>query len=198
MKHLIVIILTCMLPILPAVGCDQDQAEPASKETPTVPISEKNIPTEPSPPITVDLSFPDGAPSLNQEAKLICIFKTLRDLKNVTVEIRLPEGFELINGELSWMGDISAGDELKIIDTTIRAVEIGNWAIEIRQSMNPEKQSNLSFYPDWQDGIYVSVSEDSAEWGIRPPWFKEPNSLKENDTKDLPEPPAAPPPSASK
>jgi len=162
-----------MLLSLPVAGCSQDQIEPASKETPTVPVSEKNILTPPSWPITVDLLFPNGAPPLNQQAELNCIIKAQSiSIKNMTVEIRLPEAFELVSGNLSWSGDINTGDELVAIRAGIRAVQIGNWAIEIRQSMNPEKQSAYSFYPDWRDGIYASIFEESARWGIYPLWYE--------------------------
>ena len=130
-------------------------------------------PDEPSPPITVELSFPDGAPPLNQEAELICIVKAPAiSLKNMSVEIRLPEAFELVSGNLSWVGDINLGDEVEVISAIVKAIKIGNWAIELRTSIDPEEQGSFSMYPDWRDAIYVSVLEDSAEWGIYPPWYK--------------------------
>jgi len=93
-------------------------------------------------------------------------------LENISIEIRLPEGFELVSGELSWFGDISSGDELEVIRATVRAVKTGNWTIESRCAINPEKQCGISVVPGWHPAIYVSVSEDSAEWGITPPWYE--------------------------
>lgn len=151
----IVSILACVLFIPLAPGCAQFPPE-----------------TPPAEPITVHLSFPDGAPPLNQEAELIYIIKPDCILKNMNIEIRLPEGFELVSGELSWVGDITKGDEIEAIRAVVRAVKIGNWAIELRNSINPEEQGGFSMYPDWQDAIYVSVSEDSAEWGEYPPWYE--------------------------
>ena len=152
----IISILVCALFASVAPGC-------ASTETP------------PAPPITVELSFPDGAPPLNQEAELIYIMEVMEPgciLENISIEIRLPEGFELVSGELSWFGDISSGDELEVIRATVRAVKTGNWTIESRCAINPEKQCGISVVPGWHPAIYVSVSEDSAEWGITPPWYE--------------------------
>ncbi len=152
MKQLMLILL--VMPMLIVVGCPQqtDQA--------------------PSPPITVNLSFPDGAPPLNQEAELIFIIKPRCILKNMSIEVRLPEGFELVSGNLSWVGDISSGDDLEVIRSTVRAVETGNWTIESRWAINPEKQGGISLVPGWHPEIYVSVFEDSAEWGEYPPWYE--------------------------
>ena len=127
----------------------------------------------PASPITVEVSFPNGAPPLNKEAELTCIIKPQCILKNMSIEIRLPEGFELVSGDLSWFGDISSGDDLEVIRANVRAVKTGNWTIESRWAINPEEQSGVSLVPGWIPRIYVSVSEDSAEWGITPPWYKD-------------------------
>jgi hypothetical protein len=157
MKRIFVIsILACVLLIPLAPGCNPFQTEQA-----------------PAPPITLEISFPDGAPPLNQEAELNCVVKAPAiSLKNMSIEIRLPEGFELVSGDLSWVGDITKGDEVEVISAVVKAIKVGNWAIELRTSIDPEKQGGFSMYPDWQDAIYVSVLEDSAEWGKYPPWYE--------------------------
>ena len=149
----IVSILTCvfLIPLVP--GC--------------------TLESPPAEPITVELSFPSGAPPLNTEAELNCIVKAPAiSLKKMSVEIRLPEAFELMSGNLLWVGDINLGDEVEVISAVVKAVKTGNWAIELRTSIDPEEQGGFSIYPDWQDAIYVSVLEDSAEWGIYPPWYE--------------------------
>lgn len=131
------------------------------------------VETTPHPGITVEVSFPDGAPPLDQEAELNCVITSQRlTLENMSVEIRLPEGLELVSGELFWLGDVAKGDEIVAIEAIVRAVKIGNWAIELSKSIDPEEQGGFGFMPGWLDAIYVSVSEDSAEWGIYPPWYK--------------------------
>ena len=99
MKRILLPVL--VIGILLLTGCGQLPSEPPPEGIP--PIS----------PITMQLSFPDGAPPLNQEAELICIVKPQCILKNMSIEIRLPEGFELVSGELSWVGDITSGDDLE-------------------------------------------------------------------------------------
>lgn len=157
MKRIFIVsILACVLLVSVAPGC-------ASTETP------------PAPPVTVKLSFPDGAPPLNQEAELIYTIEVMEPgciLENMSIEIRLPEGFELVSGELSWFGDISSGDELEVIRATVRAVKTGNWTFESRCAINPETQFGISIVPGWHPAIYVSVFEDSAEWGKYPPWYE--------------------------
>jgi hypothetical protein len=157
MKRIFIVsILICVLiiPLAPGCGLFWHESPPAE-------------------PITVELSFPNDAPPLNTEAELNCIVKAPAiSLTNMSVEIRLPEAFELVSGDLSWTGDINQGAEVEVISAVVRAIKTGNWAIELRSSIDPEEQGGLSFYPDWRDAIYVSISEDSAEWGIYPPWYK--------------------------
>jgi hypothetical protein len=126
----------------------------------------------PAPPITVEVSFPNGAPPLNQEAELNRVIKSHWNLENMSVEIRLPEGLELVSGELSWFGDVAEGDEIVAIEVMVRAVKIGNWAIELDESIDPEEQGGFGFVPGWREAIYVSIFEDSAEWAIYPPWYE--------------------------
>lgn len=130
------------------------------------------VETPPAPPLTVELSFPDGAPPLNQEAELNCIVTSHFSLENMSVEIRLPEGLELVSGELFWFGDVAKGDEIVAIEAVVRAVKIGNWAIELNESIDPEEQGGFGFIPGWREAIYVSVFEDSAKWATYPPWYE--------------------------
>jgi hypothetical protein len=144
---------------------------------------------EPTEPISIEVAFPNSAPSLNQEAEINCIIKAPAiSLENVKIEIRLPEALKLVSGSLMWSGNISEGDEFKAIDATVQSIKTGNWSIELRKSMNPQKQNAFSFYTGWQTAIYISISENSAEWNSRfPPWK---TSTPTVDTSDRPPPPA--------
>jgi hypothetical protein len=150
MKRLIFLILLIMLIV---VGCPQQSEQ---------------MPAEP---ITVHLSFPDGAPPLNQEAKLVCTVKTpARSAKNMSVSINLPEALELVSGDLSWSGDIAQGSEVEIIRAVVGSVKAGNWTIEATTYIDPEKHGGYGGTGKYN--IYVSVFESSAEWGIYPPWYR--------------------------
>jgi hypothetical protein len=149
-KRLIFLVLLIMLIV---VGCPQ-QSEQA-----------------PSPPITVDLSFPDGAPPLNQEAELVCTVRTpAMSAKNLGVSINLPEALELVSGDLSWSGDVVQGSKIEIIRAVVRSVKTGNWTIELNRYLNPDENGGFGFQNPRP--FYISISEDSAEWGSTPPWYK--------------------------
>jgi hypothetical protein len=125
--------------------------------------------TAPAPSITVELSFPDGAPPLNQEAELICTVNALSlPVKNMSVSVNLPEALELVSGELSWLGDVAEGDEAEVIRAVVRSVKTGNWTIELNRYLDPEEHGWFGFHNPLP--FYISISEDSAEWGITPPW----------------------------
>jgi hypothetical protein len=161
-------ILFLMVILLAGYGVNASQTTtPVSSTQPT--DSPNKTSTPPTPPIEIEVAFPNGAPSLNQEAELNCIIKAPAiSLENVTIEIRLPKALKLVSGSLTWSGNISEGDEFKAIDATVRSIKTGNWSIELRKSMNPQKQKAFSFYADWQAAIYISISENSAEWGRDP------------------------------
>jgi hypothetical protein len=121
--------------------------------------------------MTVELSFPNGAPPLNTEAELVCIVKTpAMSAKNLGVSVSLPEALELVSGDLSWFGDVAEGDEVEIIRAVVRSVKTGNWTIELNRYLDPEENGGVGFQNP--DPFYISISEDSAEWGTTPPWYK--------------------------
>ena len=125
----------------------------------------------PAEPVIIDVSFPADAPLLGQTAELICVVKAhIFDVRNMSLEIILPEALELVSGDLSWMGNISEGEEVEVISAVVKSVKTGNWTIEVHGYINPEEHGYYGgegWFP-----IYVSISEDSAEWGTVPPWYK--------------------------
>ena len=54
---------------------------------------------------------------------------------NTKVEIELPEGFELIEGNLAWTGDIK-GEEVAELKIKVRAVKNGEWIIKTNAITN--------------------------------------------------------------
>jgi len=127
--------------------------------------------TPPASPLEAAFSL-SNAPALNETAELTCVINARTAIRNMSVEINLPEGLELVSGNLSWHGNISYGDEVEVTKAVIKAVEIGNWTIESSGCVNPEENwFSLSCNP--QPVIYVSVFEDSAAWGRNPPWIKD-------------------------
>jgi hypothetical protein len=150
----ILLIIICMLimPLVPACNLFWHESPPAE-------------------PITVHLSFPDGAPPLNQEAELVCTVKTpAMSAKNLSLSINLPEALELVSGDLSWSGDIAQGVKVEVIKAVVRSTKTGNWTIEATTYIDPEKHGGYGGTGRYF--IYVSVFENSAKWGIYPPWYK--------------------------
>jgi len=142
--------------------------------------------TPPTIPIEVQVAFPDGAPPLNQTAELTCTIITHRlTMKDMNLEIVLPDGLELINGQLSWTGVPPVDGSIQIINAEVKSVELGNWIIEIPYHINPVEPGGYG--GDGKRLVYVSILEDSAEWNSRyPPWKTGTPTV---DTSDLPPPP---------
>ena len=125
-------------------------------------------------PSSVEVSFPYGPPSLGQTASLVCRVKAAIALHDMTLEIHLPEGLELLNGSLSWRGDIAEGDQVEVVNAVVVAVKTGRWVIDVYGRIDPDKhdgQGGEGSFP-----IYLSISEDSAEYGPRPPWVSDTTS----------------------
>lgn len=126
-------------------------------------------------PLTVNLLFPDGAPRLNQIALLVITVKAnYMDATNMIVRVNLPEALELVSGELSWNGSVIKGDQVDVIKATVKSVKTGNWQIGIYKYVNPDENG---FGADGEVPFYISISEDSAQWGKTPPWYKGGNEI---------------------
>jgi hypothetical protein len=111
-------------------------------------------------PIKVKLNL-SNAPPLGAEAQLVCSVKSKFDAPKTKVEVDLPQGFALVEGEISWFGDIPANGEVQI-QSVIRSVQEGAWTIQAHARSN-----ECSWYGD-MDEIHVFVFADSAVTGEPP------------------------------
>jgi hypothetical protein len=114
------------------------------------------FPPIPSLPIGVDLSI-SNAPALNETAEITCTITSVFDAPNTSAQIILPDGFELVSGELSWQGDIAPNGQ-ESFKFTIKSVKTGNWTIKA-------KAGYLFGEDGWYgnlDYLYISVSEETA------------------------------------
>jgi hypothetical protein len=89
----------------------------------------------------------------------------------MSISIILPESLELVTGTLSWTGFIPADSESIVINTVVRSVKTGNWTILVNGYIDPEKHG---FGGNTHYDIYVSIGEETAEWGTTPPWIEGP------------------------
>jgi hypothetical protein len=162
MKRIFIVsILTCVLLIPLVPGCTSSPENGSAPPQASIP---------PMPLISVEVSFQDDAPPLNQTAELLCTVITRISVKSMSINVDLPDAFELVSGELSWIGDVPADSETTVIKALVKSVQVGNWTIDTRSQMDPQENGG---YRGGDYPIYVSVLEDSAEWGVYPPWIED-------------------------
>ena len=106
-------------------------------------------------PLSVELSIA-GIPSLNQPVELVLSITPVVDAPNTAAQIILPEEFILIEGNLTWEGDIDKDDTFTLA-VTIKAVEEGDMAIRA-QVVSGEP----SYRFGKNDTLFISVYSDNA------------------------------------
>lgn len=143
-----------------------------------------NTPLPTQMPVEIELSFPNGAPPLNQTAILNCIITNHEIIsKNISINVNLPDSFELESGSLSWNGTIPAKGMVTVIESVVKSVQVGNWSINATGyiTIEPGTHGGNFYIP-----IYISVTEETAEWGKYPPWI---TPFTPVDTENRPPPP---------
>ncbi len=179
MKRLFVTsILVCMVLTLLTPGCGQPPPvttpEPPSEQTPESTLEPSSAQSEvytatsaPSSLIKAQLSL-TGTPILYEPVQVTFTFALREvvnfDAENATARIILPNGFELVDGDLEWQGDIIRGTPVTI-KATIRAIKTGDWNIEAGAGFSPGK----GHYLKGSANLYISVFEDSATVSDRVP-----------------------------
>lgn len=138
-------------------------------------------------------SFPDGAPPLNKEAELLCTVDTdfeteIKDL-NLRVSVDLPEGLQLVSGNLSWEGQVIAqpDESVPTVRALVRSVKKGKWQIRVYGYLQKE-YPGFTFLPGGFP-VYLDISDDMAEWSLDPPPGS-PLPTGEPFPSDYPTPPA--------
>ena len=136
MKHLLVTsILLCVALALLAPGCGQTTT-PATGYDPSL---IKPLEVDPSAAIEIELSMPDF-PGLDKPVKFFATIGIVEeyngDAPNTTIEIILPKGFELVEGDLKKTADIMRGAPVKM-QVTIKAIDVGIWQITAKATCPP-------------------------------------------------------------
>jgi hypothetical protein len=78
---------------------------------------------------------------------------------NTTLTVTLYDGIELVNGDLTWLGDLSV-DQPVTIDTTIRVIKEGEWPINIYAFSSNKPESEVGF--GTHKILYLNSSLSSA------------------------------------
>ena len=103
------------------------------------------------------------APILNRTVELVFTLETVDDAPNTTIKMFLPEGIELVEGNLLWNGDIKKDEKIEH-KISIKVVKEGEW--RIRAWVENEKFSgfNRAFFCYIDSGINSgNLSKKSTE-----------------------------------
>ena len=155
-------LLVLLTAFLPACSTDGTPLPTSPSGETTSPAS---TPSTPLPDMSLDVSFPDGVPPLNETAALVCTITTRANSglwKDIGVSFVLPDAFELVSGETSWKGDIAPASNITALNAVLKSVKTGNYTINLEKTF---PRSDGSFGKD-AFPIYVKILENSAEWNI--------------------------------
>lgn len=147
MKNLYVGLLVILTTSVLLGGCLEKEAPQLKKGTETPAAS----------PINIELSL-SKPPSKGETAELLANVTSVRDAPNTTIQINLPEGFALVEGKLSWKGNIAKNEEIQLTPT-IKAVGNGNWTIK---AFAKKIISEDSWWMD-KDNIYISIKDGKGK-----------------------------------
>lgn len=159
-------------------------------------ITSPPVGSSPQGPLAIDLSFPQGAPRLNQTAELKCVVTVHQSSDNMTLKINLPEGLAMVSGDSSWSGSLyppgskkEPTQNVKELKAIVKAIKVGGWTIEAVVTTSPGNSWGCveggCKYP-----IYVLISDKSAVWSKHPWWvYKYNPGFKVEIPDPLPGPP---------
>ncbi len=107
--------------------------------------------------ISAELSLSEP-PVLGETVEITYTFQSKDDANNAFSWIRIPEGFELVEGNLEWKG-ILIRDQTYTMKATIRAVRLGNWKLEGMTTNIMDASNSAAANKE----LYVSMSENGTE-----------------------------------
>jgi hypothetical protein len=139
----------------------------------------ESVTTPPASPMKVDLSI-SNAPALGETAELTCTITSHYDAPNVTAEIILDSGLELVAGDLVWEGDLAVDTPIQF-KATIKSIKIGDWGIEAKALYLPYEGACYVGV----DYLYISVFQDSATVSHRRPESEVPQLERKLDPAEI-------------
>ena len=113
----------------------------------------------PSTPLVVTLSMPK-APKVGEAVEVTLEVKAYQDAPGTTASIILPAGAQLLEGELTWQGDVVVETPVRLV-ATILFPQAGEYAIE------GKALAVINADMTWGDleAIYLTVKQDSGAFG---------------------------------
>ncbi len=101
-------------------------------------------------------------PEFNKPVELTMdVVGGIPQLPNATIKIYLPDGFELVSGDLEWQGNLTKDVPVQL-KAVVKPIKTGDWVIE-GQIIDIGEGKRI------RTALYVSVSEDSVEVSKTPP-----------------------------
>lgn len=109
-----------------------------------------------------------GEPKLNQEVKITFTIHPVLEAPNTTIKIDLPEGIELVQGDLTWEGDVNP-DEIVSVIITVKPVREGQFEIwsHVKSVFSSRREERYDYF------LFLLTSEDKGQVS-RKPFYDEP------------------------
>ena len=137
--------------------------------------------SDPSTPIIFELIL-SKAPRLEESAELTFTISSVLDAPGTKAEILLPDGAVLMDGNLTWSGDLVANKPVQF-QATMKFINEGSWIIEAKA------RHELESGDIWADAayIYLHITENKGYVGFptQPP--------SEPGEQEIPSPPGVEP-----
>ena len=112
-------------------------------------------------PSPLELNFSEP-PEFNEPVELTMdVVGGVLPYQNATIKIDLPDGFELVSGDLEGQADLTKDVPVQL-KAVVKPIKTGDWAIKGGFIASEKGKRTLAT-------LYVSVSEDSVEVSETPP-----------------------------
>ena len=115
-------------------------------------------------PIYINLSI-TKIPLVNESADLICNVSSIMDAPNTTATITLPEGVELVGGELNGQWDLKANTPV-YLNSTIRFSKAGEF--QIKAAARRVIDAN-NFWGD-AGSLFLTIGKEASSFTLPQPW----------------------------
>jgi hypothetical protein len=118
-----------------------------------------------------------GEPKLDQEVKITFSIHPVLEAPNTTIRIDLPEEIELVQGDITWEGDVNPG-EIVSVTITVKPVREGQleiWAY-VRSVFSSRREESYNYF------LCFLTSKDKGQVS-RKPFYHEPPPVETMGTK---------------
>lgn len=109
-----------------------------------------------------------GEPVLNQEVEIVFSVNPVLEAPNTSIRFYLPEGIELVQGDLDWEGDIKK-DEIVQVKITVKPIQEGQWIMHsyVESVFSSKRKEHYTYY------LVFLTSKDTGQ--VSRTWFYPPS-----------------------